>query len=592
MTRRQILSLPALALSAPSFAAQAQQYSGMASRGVTPLPRGKPSGRPFNAKFVNVADAAGLHSPVIYGDEGRADYILESMGCGAAFVDYDNDGWLDIVMLTGRRRTGPTPAEATIRLYHNNRDGTFKDVTARSGLGRSVWAAGITVGDYDNDGFDDLFITCWGQNILFHNNGNGAFSDVTEKAGLLHPGIRYGTGCTWIDYDRDGRLDLFVNHYVVFDPDKIPIRGKNPTCNRAGVPVFCGPGGLPQERCRLYHNNGDGTFTDVSERSGILVPHPGYGLTAVAADFDGDGWPDIYVACDSSPSLLFRNNHDGTFTERGLESGVALNEDGKEQAGMGLGIGDFDTDGHLDIFKTHFSSDTNILYRNNGKGTFRDVTTRAGLGVETRFVGWGAAMQDFDNDGLPDLFFTTGMVSPEVERELPDAPYKTPNVLFRNLGGGKFEELLDLAGPAMKELHSSRGAAFGDFDNDGDMDVLVMNMNEPPSLLRNDVSGSSHWLKVLLIGVESNRSAIGAQVTATYGERRQAQAVLAQSSYLSVNDRRLHFGLGPETQASLEIRWPNGTEEKVAGVDAFQMVVIREGSGIVRKESFAPRQGK
>ena len=592
MTRRQILSLPAVALSALGSKARAQRYGGMASRGVAPLPRGKPSGLPFHAKFINVAGAAGLHSPVIYGDEGRADYILESMGCGVAFVDYDNDGWLDIVMLTGRRRTGPTPAEATIRLYHNNRDGTFKDVTAQSGLGRSVWAAGITVGDYDNDGFDDLFITCWGQNILFHNNGDGTFSDVTEKAGLLHPGVRYGTGCTWIDYDRDGRLDLFVSHYAVFDQDKIQPRGKNPACNWRGVPVYCGPTGLPQDKCRLYHNNGDGTFTDVSEQSGILVPHPGYGLTAVAADFDGDGWPDIYVACDSSPSLLFRNNRDGTFTERGLESGVALNDDGKEQAGMGLGIGDFDTDGHLDIFKTHFSADTNILYRNNGKGTFRDVTTRAGLGVETRFVGWGAAMQDFDNDGLPDLFFTTGMVSPEVERPLPDAPYKTPNVLFRNLGGGRFEELLDLAGPAMKELHSSRGAAFGDFDNDGDMDILIMNMNQPPSLLRNDVSGSSHWLKVLLIGVESNRGAIGAQVTATYGERKQAQAVLAQSSYLSANDRRLHFGLGPETQADLEIRWPNGKEEKVADVAADQLVVIREGSGIIRKESFARRPVK
>jgi hypothetical protein len=579
LSRREILALPALAA-----AAGAQRYGGMASRGVAAVPRGKPSGLPFHARFTNIAAAAGLRAPVIYGDEGRADYILESMGCGAAFLDYDNDGWLDIVMLTGRRRTGPTPADATVKLYHNNRDGTFRDVTARSGLGRSVWAAGITVGDYDNDGFDDLFITCYGQNILFHNQGDGTFKDVTKQAGLLHEGARYGAGCTWIDYDRDGRLDLFVAHYLNFDPDKIPIRGKDPACVRNGVPVFCGPNGVAQERHRLYHNNGDGTFTDVSEPAGILGVKPNYALTAVAADFDGDGWPDIYVACDTSPSLLFRNNHDGTFTERGLEAGIALNEDGREQGGMGLGIGDFDNDGYLDIFKTHFSADTHALYKSNGKGAFRDVTTRAGLAVETRFVGWGAAIQDFDNDGLADIFFTTGMVYPEVEAHEPDAPFKTPSIVFRNLGGGKFEELLDQAGPAMKEVHSSRGAAFGDFDNDGDIDVLIMNINEPPSLLRNDTSGVHHWLKVLLEGVESNRSAIGATVVVSYGDRKQAQAVLAQSSYLSVNDRRLHFGLGAETKAAIEIRWPNGRQEKIEEVAADQLVVIREGSGIVRRD--------
>ena len=557
----------------------------MASRNVAAAPRGKPSGLPFDAKFVNIAAQAGLHSPVIFGDEGRADYILESIGCGVAFLDYDNDGWLDILMLTGRRRTGPTPPSATFRLYKNNRDGTFADVTRQAGLGRSEWAFGVTVGDYDNDGFDDIFITCFGSNILFHNNGDGTFSDVTAKAGLRRPGVHFGSGCTWIDYDRDGKLDLFVAHYVVFDREKIQPRGKNPACNWRGSPVYCGPMGLPHEPCRLYRNNGDGTFTDVSEKAGIL-DSAGYGLTTVAADFDGDGWPDIYVACDSSPSLLFRNNHDGTFTERALESGVAINEDGKEQAGMGLGIGDFDTDGRLDIFKTHFAADTNILYRNTGRGTFRDVTTVSGLAVETRFVGWGAAVQDFDNDGLPDLFYTTGMVSPELQRDLPDTPYKTPSVVFRSLGAGKFEELFDLAGPAMKELHSSRGAAFGDFDNDGDIDIVIMNMNEPPSLLRNDVSVSHHWLKVLLVGVDSNRSAIGAQVVAAYGGYRQAQAVLAQSSYLSVNDRRLHFGLGAEQSASLEIRWPNGRDERIAQVAANQLVVIREGSGIVARHRF------
>jgi enediyne biosynthesis protein E4 len=584
MTRRQILSIPALAL--PGLrSARSQRFSGMASRNVIAAPRGKPSGLPFHASFVNVAEKAGLRAPVIFGDEGKADYILESIGCGAAFLDYDNDGWLDILMLTGRRVAGPTPTSASIRLYKNNRDGTFADVTVHSGLGRSVWAFGVTVGDYDNDGFDDIFITCWGSNILFRNNGDGTFTDVTEKAGLLRPGVHFGSGCTWVDYDRDGRLDLFVSHYVVFDREKIQPRGKNPVCNWRGLPVYCGPMGLPHEPCRLYRNNGDGTFTDVSEKAGILGS-TGYGLTVAAADFDGDGWPDIYVACDSSPSLFFRNNHDGTFTERALESGIAVNEDGKEQAGMGLGIGDFDNDGNLDIFKTHFAADTNVLYRNNGKGAFRDVTTTSGLAVETRFVSWGAALQDFDNDGLADLFFTTGMVSPELERDLPDTPYKTPSVLFRNLGRGKFEELLDLAGPAMKELHSSRGAAFGDFDNDGDIDILIMNMNEPPSLLRNDVSGSHHWLKVLLIGVESNRSAIGAQVIAQYGTSRQAHAVLGQSSFLSVNDRRLHFGLGPETEARLEIRWPNGRVEVIERVEADHLVTIREGSGIILKRRF------
>jgi hypothetical protein len=316
-------------------------------------------------------------------------------------------------------------------------------------------------------------------------------------------------------------------------------------------------------------------------------------MTAAAADFDNDGWPDIYVACDSTPSFLFHNNRNGTFTDIGLESGVALNEDGMEQAGMGIGIGDYNLDGNLDVFKTHFADDTNILYRNDGKGNFEDVTIRAGLGVETRYIGWGAGIFDLDNDGLPDLFFVTGSVYPEVEVKLPSYPFRTPRIVFRALAGGKFEELIEQAGPGVAATHASRGCAFGDFDNDGDIDMLIVNMNEPPSLLRNDLTGGNHWLKVKLIGVKSNRSAIGARVTAHYGGKIQAQEVLSQSSFYSVNDLRLHFGLGQVSTADLEIRWPNGNKETVAKVPADHLVVIKEGAGMIKTEAFKkPEPGR
>jgi hypothetical protein len=562
------------------------QERGMASRSVKSQPRGKPSGLPFNAKFVDVASEAGLRSPVIFGPPDRMDYILEAMGAGVAFLDYDNDGWMDIFVLSGTRREGPVPG-ATNRLYKNNRDGTFTDVTREAGLVRQGWAFGVTIADYNNDGFDDIFITEWGQNVLYRNNGDGTFTDVTREAGLIQPGKRWATGCSWVDYDRDGRLDLFVSHYLVFDFEKIPRAGLDPGCNFKGIPVNCGPRGLQPEKCSLYHNNGDGTFSDVTKAAGIEAAMPGYGLTVLAADFQGSGWPDIYVASDSTSSLLFHNRRNGTFSEQGLEMGLAVNEDGGEQAGMGVATGDYDTDGALDILKTHFADDTSILYRNLGRGGFEDVTARAGLGVETRYVSWGAGIQDFDNDGLPDLFWVTGSVYPEVEKVQPAFPHRTPRVLFRNLGGGKFEELLDAAGPAITEVHASRGVAFGDFDNDGDVDILIMNINEPPSLLRNDISGNNHWLKVKLIGVKSNRSAIGASVTATYGSRKQVQALTAQSGYLSANDPRLHFGLGTAPSADLEIRWPNGQVETVRGVAADRLVTIREGAGVVKTDAFS-----
>jgi hypothetical protein len=393
-----------------------------------------------------------------------------------------------------------------------------------------------------------------------------------------------------VDYNRDGLLDLFVASYLQFDFESVPKPGANSNCSWKGVPVNCGPRGLPPGALALYRNNGDGTFADVSREAGVASVGGSYPLTAVAADFDNDGWPDIYVACDSTPSFLLRNQHNGKFAEVGLESGAALNEDGMEQAGMGVGIGDFNLDGSLDIYKTHFADDTAILYRNNGKAIFDDMTLRAGLAVETRFVGWGAGIVDVDNDGWPDLFQVTGSVYPEVEKQVPAYPYKTPRLIFRNLRNGQFEELIEEAGPGIAARHSGRGCAFGDFDNDGDMDVLIVNMNEPPSLLRNDVSGDGHWLKVKLIGTKSNRTAIGARVTARYGGRAQAQEVLSQSSFYSVNDLRLHFGLGAAAAADLTVRWPNGAVQSFAGVEAGRLVTIREGEGIVSEQRFSPRK--
>ena len=560
---------------------------GVSTRAVKAQPRGKPSGLPFNACFSDVGKLAGLHAPLIYGPADHKTYILETVGCGCAFIDYDNDGWLDIFLLSGTRLEG-APEDATNRLYRNNRDGTFTDVTEKAGLRRTGWASGVAVGDYNNDGFDDLFVTYWGQNALYRNNGDGTFTDVTKQSNLLNPETLWGAGCTFVDYNRDGHLDLFVSHYLEFDLHKIPKPGESSFCNWKGIPVNCGPRGLPPGGVTLYRNNADGTFSDVSVPSGVSKAKGSYCMTTVAADFDNDGWPDVYVACDSTPSFLFRNNRDGTFTDVGLESGVALNEDGMEQAGMGLGIGDYNLDGNLDILKTHFADDTAVLYRNDGKGNFEDVTNSAGLGVETRFISWGAGIFDFDNDGYPDLFWVTGSVYPEIEKMLPDYPFKSPRILFRNLRNGKFEELLDQAGPGIAALHASRGCAFGDFDNDGDIDVLVMNLNEPPSLLRNDITGKNRWIKVKLIGTKSNRSAIGARVTAHYAGKTQAQEVLSQASFYSANDLRLHFGLGAAETADLDIRWPTGSVERVRNAPANHLITVREGSGIVKSET-SPR---
>jgi enediyne biosynthesis protein E4 len=544
------------------------------------VPRGKRSGLPYNAHFTEVARSAGINRPVLYGSNNSKNYILESIGCGCAFFDYDSDGWIDILVLGGSDFANQNTGVSN-RLYHNNRDGTFRDVTMEAGLTKAGWACGVCVGDYNNDGFDDLFMTYWGQNALYRNNGNGTFTDVTREAGLLSTSARYGSGCTFVDYNRDGHLDLFVSNYVGFEYGKTPRPGEQPYCFFLNMPVNCGPRGLPFGRHSLYRNNGDGTFADVSDAAGVSAARTSYGLTAVAADFDNDGWPDIYVACDSSPSLLFMNNHDGTFREEGGVRGVAYSNDGQEQAGMGLAVGDASGTGSLDIFKTNFAGDLPILYRNLGNALFEDATRESGLAVDNRFVCWGTGLEDFDSDGWPDIAIATGHIYPELEHRYPDSPYKSPLLLYRNLGHGRFEELSDQAGSAILEPHSSRGMAFGDFDNDGDVDVLVVNLGEPPSLFRNHAEGKNHWIKIRLEGTVSNRSAIGARLEVTANGMKQIKEVQSQSSFVSCNDFRLHFGLAGALTADIAVRWPNGKRQSLNGLKADQLYTIKEGAGIV-----------
>jgi len=521
---------------------------------------------------------AGLTQSIVYGSPGKVTYIVESMGGGCAFLDYDNDGWIDIFILGGRTLDGISPGSGN-RLYHNNRDGTFSDVTAKSGLSDPGWANGVCVGDYNNDGFEDLFITYYGHNRLYRNNGDGTFTNVTKQCGLMHQGNRFGAGCTFVDYNRDGYLDLFVANYVEFDLATAPKPDVHvATCSYQGVPVYCGPRGFPLPSHTLYRNNGDGSFTDVSGASGISSVKTSYGLSVVSLDVDEDGWPDILVAADSTPSLLFINNRDGTFREEGLLRGLAVSEDGQEMAGMGIAPGDYNLDGHIDIFKTHYQLQSNGLYRNRGKGQYEDVTAESGLSSERRFVSWGDGLVDLDNDGWPDIFYVTGNVYPELERVYARFPSRSQPVIFRNLGDGRFSELGGEVGPIGVSRHCSRGCAFGDFDNDGDVDILVMNQNEPPSLFRNDAPVGNHWTKVKLQGTKSNRSAIGTRVTIRYDGKIQAQELVSQTSYLSANDSRLHFGLGTSSAFDVEVRWPSGIVETFSSVPANHLLTVVEHS--------------
>jgi hypothetical protein len=542
-------------------------------------------GMPLGVQFVNIAKEAGLRSKTIFGSERKNLYLLETTGCGAAFFDYDNDGWLDIFLVNGTRFEANYAKgdEPTNRLYKNNRDGTFTDVTAKAGLQRTGWGQGVCVGDYDNDGHEDLFISYWGDCALYHNNGNGTFTDVAEKAGVTtrtKTGLkRENTGCAFLDYNRDGHLDLFVANYIDFDLKTAP-RPESGPCLYKGLLVACGPPGLKGGKNILFHNNGDGTFTDVSEKSGILNTPGTYGLGVTVSDFDNDGWPDIYVANDSTSSTLYKNNHDGTFTDVAIEAGAAYSPDGKPQAGMGVSVADYNCDGWFDLVKTNFTGDTASLYKNIGDMVFEDQTFQAGLGKNTRFLSWGVGFLDFDNDGWTDILVCNGHVYPEVGETDAESGYRERKILYRNLGTGKFTDVSMDAGPGILEKVPGRGCAFGDFDNDGDIDVLVNCINDVPQLLRCDQAEKTNWLKIKTVGTKSNRSGIGARIyCVTAGGHRQMDEVRSGNSYISQNDLRVHFGLGKATKADLEIRWPSGQVDQIAGVAANQILTVTEGKG-------------
>jgi hypothetical protein len=538
--------------------------------------------------LTDIAQVAGLTAPSVYGAVDRKRFIIETNGAGVALVDFDRDGWLDALVLSGTRLADDSRHEQewsgqeapTNRLYRNQRDGTFADVTDRVGLRRTAWSSSVCVGDYDNDGWSDLFVTAYGTNVLYRNRGGTRFEDVTAAAGLSTSGTRWGSGCSFIDYDHDGRLDLFVANYLRFDLASAVEPGTGVNCLWKGVPVNCGPKGLPTDTNLLYRNRGDGTFADVSAASGISRVIGRYSMTAAAADLNDDGWADIYVAADSTAAILYRNNHDGTFTDVALESGAAYDAQGNPQAGMGVAIGDYDADGRLDLLKTHFADDIPALYHGLARGTFEDVAGPAGLAVQNRYVEWGAGFPDLDNDSWPDIVYVTGNVYPEVERVLPQYPHRGPRIVFRNGGDGRFEDVTARSGvAAAAAAHSGRGMAFGDIDNDGDLDMLVMNMNEAPSLLRNDYRGGNGWIAVALEGTTSSRDGLGATVRVTSGGHTQAQPVLSQASYYSHDDVRLHFGLGIRGRAErVEVRWPSGAVDLLRDVEGGRVVRIREGS--------------
>jgi len=522
-------------------------------------------------KFVDVARESGVTLLNVAGTKSKS-YLIDSTGNGAAFLDYDRDGDLDILIVNGsslsRFKSG---GDQMVALYRNDGGGHFTDVTASSGLTRRGWGMGVCVADYDNDGFPDIYVTALGPNVLWHNTGKGTFTATGQAADS-----GWSTGCAFGDYDRDGYVDLYVARYLSMEWETIAPDGER-TCRFMNIAIPCGPKPLRGEPDVLYRNTGKGTFVDVTKAAGVSTPgHYGFGV--LFSDLDNDGWPDIYVASDSVPSLFFRNRQNGTFTEEALRSGIAVSGDGREQAGMGVDAGDYDGDGHLDLIKTHFSQDYTTLYRNLGGALFTDVSSRSGLMLGPQF-GWGVGFVDLDNDGRLDVLVANGHIYPDIDKT-GTSTYLQPKQLYWNLGNGRFREVAREVGGSLLDMKSSRGLAFGDYDNDGDIDALVVNMDDRPTLLRNDTVGG-HWITVRLEGTTSNRDGIGARLTLEAAGGRQTAEVRSGGSYLSHNDLRAHFGLGAARQVDrLTIRWPDGRTETATGLAPNRFYVAQEGMGI------------
>ena len=544
----------------------------------TPLPKAPVP------RFTEVAKQVGLTVSHISSPEKR--YIVESMSGGAGLIDCDNDGKLDIITVNGstidRFRDGGDPM---ITLYHQDAGFKFHDITQSAGLARKGWGMGVAVADYDNDGLPDIYVTGYGGNALYRNMGNCKFQDVTDKAGVAAGG--FSTGAAWADYDRDGFVDLFVSRYVHVDMNKLPTFGSDEkNCRFKGILVQCGPWGMQGESDLLFHNRGDGTFEEVSKKAGVDDPDHHYGLGVEWGDYDNDGWPDLYVANDAGPNYLYRNKHDGTFEELGMLSGVALSGDGSEQGSMGVDWGDYRHEGRMGMFVTNFVEQGNTLYRNLGdQGLFSDVSWPSKLAQPSfPLVGWGTSFFDMDNDTWPDIFVANGHVYPQVDSIPGGARYKESMLLFRNNRDGTFEDVSTVlsAIPAA----SRRGAAFGDINNDGNVDIVIVNVGEPPSLLLNQGGNNNHRVLFKLVGVKSNKSAIGARVTVTTATSTQFNEVRGGGSYLSQNDPRLHFGLGPDSKMShVEIRWPNGKIETLRDLPADFIYTIVEGQRITNKNA-------